>query len=331
MEDYMMQNHANHVSAKKTVNIIGGFLGSGKTTLVNYILSNMTDKKVDVLVREYGAVSIDDMLINIKKENIHVFTNIHVHDDPQIIIYHYFDKLNRDTLDNPFDHLLMEASGLDTPEGLVHLFFIGHMQEMYRLGSYIALVDAEYGNINLDDYKVAKKQVAFADVILINKTDLASEEEISRLEKRIHSLNSMAKIYHTQYGRVDLDKVMVIDIYEQLKGLSNNKAKDECSTDNIKTVILSENHPMDKEKINNWLQNLFDTKGNKILRSKGFFSFAYDDYRYEFQAVRKTFHSKADKKWEEGEDRKSVVVLIGEGSMDSKILKESFSFCISDK
>jgi Ni2+-binding GTPase involved in maturation of urease and hydrogenase len=89
---------------KKTVNIIGGFLGSGKTTLVNYILSHMIDKKVDVLVREYGAVSIDDMLINLKKENIHVFTNLHIHEDPQILLYHYFQKLHDKTIENPFDH-----------------------------------------------------------------------------------------------------------------------------------------------------------------------------------------------------------------------------------
>lgn len=321
-----MEHHHENTS-KKTVNVIGGFLGAGKTTLVNYILSYMIDKKIDVLVREYGAVSIDDMLINLKKENIHVFTNIHIHEDPQILLYHYFHKLHDKTLKNPFDHLLMEASGLDTPEGLIHLFFLGHMQELYQLGSYIAIVDAEYGQVNLNEYKVARHQIAFADVILLNKTDLADEEETDNLEKRIHSINSMAKIYRTQYGRVKLDNIMNIDLYKQLKDLSNNSKEEENSVDNIKTVVLSNNRPMDKEKANEWIQNLFVTYGNKLLRSKGFFYFKNDDYKYEFQAVRKTYHSKADKRWEDNEERKSVVVLIAEGEIDSVMLQESFSLC----
>lgn len=325
-----MEHHHHHENtAKKTVNIIGGFLGSGKTTLVNYILSHMTDKRVDVLVREYGAVSIDDMLINLKKENIHVFTNIHIHEDPQILLYHYFHKLHDKTKDNPFDHLLMEASGLDTPEGLIHLFFLGHMQDLYELGSYIVVVDAEYGQLNLDEYKVAKDQVAFADVVLLNKVDLADEEEINSLEKRIHSLNSMAKIFRAQYGRVNLDSIMNIELYEQLRNLTNSM-EDEVSVDKIKTLVLSEDRPMDKEKVNEWIQNLFTTYGNKLLRSKGFFCFENEDYRYEFQAVRKTYHSKADKLWKESEERKSVVVLIAEGDLDSAKLKESFSLCLSD-
>ncbi|MDD2396522.1 MAG: GTP-binding protein [Tissierellia bacterium] len=312
---------------KKTVNIIGGFLGSGKTTLVNYILSHMIDKKVDVLVREYGAVSIDDMLINLKKENIHVFTNLHIHEDPQILLYHYFQKLHDKTIENPFDHLLMEASGLDTPEGLIHLFFLGHMQHLYKLGSYIVIVDAEYGQLNLDEYKVAKHQVAFADVILLNKVDLVNDEEIDVLEKRIHNINSMAKIYRTQYGRVKLDNIMNIDLYKQLKDLSNICKEEKNSVDNIKTVVLSENRPMDKKKVNDWIQDLFTAYGNKLLRSKGFFYFKNDDYRYEFQAVRKTYHSKADKKWEDSEERKSVVVLIAEDEIDSAMIQKSFSSC----
>ncbi len=321
-----MEHNHEHIS-KKTVNVIGGFLGAGKTTLVNYILSHMIDKKVDVLVREYGAVSIDDMLINLKKENIHVFTSINVHEDPQIILYHYFHKLYDQTKDKPFDHLLMEASGLDTPEGLIHLFFIGYMQELYKLGSYISIVDAEYGHLNLNEYKVAKQQVAFADVILLNKVDLVEEKEIDSLEKRIHSINSMAKIYRTQYGKVKLDNIMDIDLYKQLKDLPNNGREVKNSVDNIKTVVLTENRPMDKEKVNEWIQNLFVTHGNKLLRSKGFFYFKNDDYRYEFQAVRKTYHSKADKVWEDNEERKSVVVLIVEGEIDSAMLQETFSLC----
>ncbi|MDD4438458.1 MAG: GTP-binding protein [Tissierellia bacterium] len=327
----MLDNyHSNNHDIKRTVNVIGGFLGSGKTTLINYILSNIIDKKFDVLVREYGSVAIDDKLIKLKKENIHVFADVASHDDDiQIMLYHYLDKLYDKTRKDPFDYLLLESSGLDTPEALVHLFFIGNMQTNYKLGSYIALVDAEYGNLNLDEFKVALYQIAFADVIIINKVDLADKEEIHNLKKRLHSINGMAEIYHAQYGQVNVEEILHVELYEQLKDLENKSEEDEeMVQDNIKTLLLTENRPLDMEKMNEWIKNLYVTKGMKILRSKGFLYFKDEDYRYEFQAVRKTYHSKADKKWEDNEERKSVIVLIGDNEvLDAKELQESFSSC----
>lgn len=321
-------NHCHQHNIRIPVTIIGGFLGAGKTTLVNHIISNTAEKRVDVLVREYGAVSIDDQLINLQKENIHVFTGGSIHQDPQLMLYEYLHSLYNKTGGCGFDHLLMEASGLDWPEHLVHLFFLGHLRYHYRIGSYITLVDAEYGHLNLDEYRIAREQIAYADAIIINKIDLAKDEEVESLERRLRNINSMAKIYRTSYGQVDISDVLDISLYEELKYLENSYiGKDEGIMDDIRTVVLTENRPMDKEKVNEWIQNLFDTRGLKILRSKGFFYFADEDYRYEFQAVRKTFHSKADHIWKEDEEKKSVVVLIGKELTDAEELQESFSSC----
>ena len=317
--------------SKVPVTIVGGFLGAGKTTTINYILSNFTGKEVDVLVREYGAVAIDDKLIDLKKENIHVFTRGSIHQDPQLLLYDYLHHLHHEKAEAGFEHLIMEASGLDIPEYLIQLFFLGHLPYQYRLGSYIALVDAEYGHLNLDEFRVAREQVAYADVILINKVDLADENTIESLRERLGRINSMTRIYPTTYGQVDIDKVLDISLYEQLKNLKqvSYAGKDENIMDDIRTVVLTENRPMDKKKVNKWIQNLFDTRGLNILRSKGFFYFADDDYRYEFQAVRKTFSSKADHIWQEDEERKSVVVLIGRELTDAEELQESFSSCVA--
>ena len=100
--------------------------------------------------------------------------------------------------------------------------------------------------------------------------------------------------------------------------------------DQIKTVALTETKPMDKEKINRWLDIIFRDKSMKLLRSKGFFYFAGSDYKFEFQGVRTSFHSKADRQWEEGEQRKSTVVFIGEG-LDESRLKQEFSECVQDE
>lgn len=324
------QQSADSNHAVKPVTIVGGFLGSGKTTFVNYILAQSTDKKIDVLVREYGTVSIDDKLLNLTKDHIHVFPGVSMHQDPQIMLYDYMQQLYESSGGEAFDRLLIETSGLDNPEYLIQLFFLGYIPSFYRLGSFITVVDAEYGHLDMNEYLVARQQVAFADVILLNKIDLPDKDTVQSLERRIKRINSMAKIFHTSYGRVELSDVLDVSLYDQLKGLQNNlwEGDDDYCMDGITTLVLTENHPMDKEKVNAWIQNLFVTRGTKILRSKGFFCFAGSDYRYEFQAVRKTFHSKADRIWEDNEERKSVVVLIGESLPDVAELQESFSACL---
>ncbi len=99
--------------------------------------------------------------------------------------------------------------------------------------------------------------------------------------------------------------------------------------DNIKTMVLTENRPMDMEKLNEWIKNLYETSGMKILRSKGFLYFKDEEHRYEFQAVRKTYQLKEDKKWEDNEERKSVIVLIADNMIfNAKELQKSFSLNI---
>lgn len=317
---------------KIPITIIGGFLGAGKTSVVNHIISN-TSHKTDVLIREFGSVSIDDMLIHLNKKNIHVFPGVSLHHDPQLMLYGFLNDLYEKTEEKIIDNLIMELSGLDSPEQLVQLFFLGDMPKQYRLASFITIVDAEYGQLNLDDYPISAEQIAFADIIIINKIDLATEESIKNLAYRVHKINSVAKIFLAKYGAIDIidiNEVMDVDFHKQLFDYTADipKGDDEILLDNIKTIVLSESKPLDKEKVNKWIQNLFVTEGIKILRSKGFFNFYSSDYRYEFQAVRKTFHSKADRLWDNEEERKSVVVLIGEGLDDEEKYQESFRECV---
>lgn len=313
---------------KIPVTVIGGFLGSGKTSLVNHILTTYSEKNIDVLVREYGSVSIDNMLINIDERRLHIFPGVSLHFDPQIMLYGFMDRLSEESGDG-IEHLMVETSGMDWPEYMLKLFMMGNMREEYRLASYITIVDAEYAHLNMDEYSLVKSQIAYADVILLNKIDLISMNEIESVIKRIKNINACAQIYKTSYCRTDTNKIMEIELYEQLKNFDSSEKKyvEEYSMDEIKTVVLSQKEAMDKDKINAWLDRLFKNKNIKLLRSKGFFYFNGSDYRYEFQGVRTSFHSKADRKWKEGEERKSTVVLIGENLEQEKIKKE-FEKCI---
>ncbi|MGX8701898.1 CobW family GTP-binding protein [Caproiciproducens sp.] len=307
------------------VNVIGGFLGAGKTTFLNYILEQPALGRTDVLIREYGAVPIDDQLVKNVSGKLHVFPGITVHDDPQLVLHDYLHELVGPAEQPGFDRLLLETSGIDSPESLVQLFLVGYMPEHYRLGSYIAVVDAQYGLLNMDEYDVAVRQIAFADAVIVNKIDLADGETVKQLERRIGSVNAMAKIYRASYGRAPLENILEIPLYQQLKDLT---AKERAGTvDEIQSVVLVEKRPMNKERVNAWITRLFEQDGPKILRSKGFFCFAGEDWRYEFQGVRKSFHSKAEQLWGPDEERKSTVVLIGEHLPDQKLLQASFSAC----
>lgn len=322
-----MEHREHH--QKKTVNVIGGFLGAGKTTLLNWILKDWKEGRVDVLVREYGVVSIDHELIgHVRPEHIHIFPGLSLHEDPQLVLYDYMHRLFQETEKDPFDYLLLETSGLDNPESMVQLFLLGHMATHYRLGSYIVVVDAEYGMLNLDEYSIAMSQVAYADAILINKIDMATPADIDRLEQRLRRINAVADIQRVTYAEADLAKIMNIGLYDQLKNLKQTEGGGEAM-DGIETITLVQDRPMDKQKINAWISHLFENHGQDILRGKGFFCFQGEDYRYEFQSVRKSFHSKADRLWQEGDERKSVVVLIGKAGLSQLGLQATFDKCVA--
>jgi G3E family GTPase len=344
-----MSKHCNHTSgAKKPVTILGGFLGSGKTTLLNNMLGQPNELNMEIIIREYGHTPIDDKLVKAGKARVHVLAGVSMHNDPQLIVYGLLSDLHSRSQEiNPayrsiapagFECLLMEASGLDSPEFLVQLFFLHHIRDIYRLDSYITVVDAEYGHLNFDEYRVAREQVAFADIILLNKTDLADEAGIVSLEQRIRKINPIARLYRTRYGQIELSQLLNTGFHNSIPSRGellfllrvadlNNPRKDGGHVDSIRTIVLSEKQPLDKDKVNEWIQNLFENRGLKILRSKGFLYFAGSEHRYEFQAVRKTFHSKADRYWESGEERGSVIVLIGEELDDARDLQNSFSAC----
>ena len=310
------------------VNIIGGFLGAGKTTFLNYILGQPATERRDILIREYGEAAIDDQLLKNVEGKVHVFPGVSVHDDPQLVLHDYLHGLVSGDVPRPFDRLLLETSGIDTPESLLTLFMLGYMPDHYRLGSLIVIVDAEYGGLDIEEYEVAAEQVAYADIVIINKTDLAGRYTVDALEALVKSINGMAKVERASYAKVSLDGIMDIALYDQLKVLEPNEGAE--AMNDIRTYTLVEKRPMDKAKVNAWTDRLFKMEGPKLLRCKGFFNFSGEDYRYEFQAVRKSFHSKADRKWKDGEERKSTVVIIGENLPDEKKLREEFAACAAD-
>ena len=297
MSDFLHQMSYQHRRIKRhqepwtvPVTVICGFLGSGKTTTVNHVAALPGAENFDVFIREHSLISIDDRLVKLPAERVHASSGVSEHIDEETMLYISMDRLHEERF-KKFDRLLLETSGAEDPEIFRHLFFLWDMPDMYRLSAFITVLDAEWGELNLDEFPSVAAQIALADTVLINKVDLADDETLRRLEARVRGINPVARLLRTTFGAISIADVEETTLYDQLKDLDHTKEVNQV--DAIRSYALELDEPLDKGKVNAWINSLFQTYGKSILRSKGFFNFAGEAHRYEFQAVRTTFHSYA--------------------------------------
>jgi G3E family GTPase len=208
-------------SDKTPVTIVTGFLGAGKTTLVNYILKEQTTWKICVVENEFGEVAIDGDLVEenlAAKEDIITMDNGCVCCSVRGDLVRTFGMLvNRR---KQFDAIIIETTGLADPAPIVFTFNSNAiMQDNYRIDSVVCLVDAKHIDIHLDDIKPdgnineAEHQIAFADRIILNKLDLVTKEELEDVEDRIKSMNSFATIVRTEKSRAPLDQILGLNSF----------------------------------------------------------------------------------------------------------------------
>ena len=189
------------------VTVLTGFLGSGKTTLLNRILSENHGKRIAVIENEFGEIGVDNDLVIGAEEEIFEMNNgcicCTVRGDLIRILGNLMKRRDK------FDHIMIETTGMADPGPVAQTFFMDdELRESMRLDGVVTLVDAKHVLLHLEDSDEVKEQIAFADVILLNKVDLVSPAELDQLEARIHSMNSAAKIHRTRDAVVDMDKVL---------------------------------------------------------------------------------------------------------------------------
>lgn len=317
------------ICEKKTVNLISGFLGAGKTTMVNQILQQPTNKRIDILVREYGSVSIDDRLLKVEKKRIHSFSGVSFHETRESMLGHYLESLYDRAERHPFDHLLIESSGAENAERLLRVFLQPRLRDMYRVGSFITVVDAEYGLLNLREFSVAREQAVYADVIIINKMDLVSEDQAAALQEALRQLNPCAIMIRTAFGSVSLDKIADVSLFRQLTEMNSKQKNRDGVMNEFQSVSVELDEPLDREKTDAWLSSLFERYGGNLLRGKGLFHIHGSDYRFEFQSVRESFHARTEELWGR-EPRRTSIVLIGTNVPSYQTLYQELKACIAE-
>jgi G3E family GTPase len=312
------------------VTVLTGYLGAGKTTLLNRILTHEHGKKVAVIVNEFGEVGIDNQLVIDADEEIFEMNNgcicCTVRGDLIRIISNLMRRRDK------FDHLVIETTGLADPAPVIQTFFVDEdLQGQIALDAVVTVIDAKHIH-NHWEAEEAQEQIAFADVILLNKTDLVSAADLEQLERRIRSMNAMTKIYRTRDAAVEMEAILGVQAFDLNRALQidpeflSETAHEHDET--VGSVALVEPKPLDWKKLETWLGGLLQTQGPDIFRMKGILHIAGEDRRFVFQGVHMLFDGRPDRPWRTDEIPKNELVFIGR-NLDEAQLREGFRACLA--
>ena len=326
----------SEVDTRVPVTVVTGFLGSGKTTLVNYILSENHGKRIAVIENEFGEIGIDDALVIDAEEEIFEMNNgcicCTVRGDLIRILGTLMKRRDK------FDYILVETTGLADPAPVAQTFFVDEeIRTQLRLDAIVTVVDAKHLAIHLFEEKEegieneALEQLAFADRVLINKVDLVNEEELLLVEKQIRSINAGASLVRTQMSKVDLDWVLNARAFELSRVLEVDpqflEESEHMHDQSITSVGIEVDGLVDLEKINDWLGWLLREKGTEIFRMKGILNINGSENRFVFQGVHMLFDGQPDRAWRADETRVNKMIFIGR-NLDRDDLNSRFRACL---
>jgi len=354
------------MSASKTpVTVLTGYLGSGKTTLLNRILSEEHGKKYAVIVNEFGEIGIDNDLIVESDEEIYEMNNgcvcCTVRGDLVRVVQSLLKRKGR------FDGILIETTGLADPAPVAQTFFMDEdVRAKAQLDAVVALVDAKHFPLRLNDAPEAEDQVAFADVAIINKTDLVDAVELEKLHATIRKINPHAIIHTAQRsalalehildrGSFDLDRILENDphfLHNHDHGHADHVCGPSCDHDHSHhhdhecgpdcdhgkldanthdtsvTSVSLRAGAMNPDLFFKWINQITQTDGPDILRLKGIVAFEGDDDRFVVQGVHMIVEGDHQRPWKDDEKRETRLVFIGR-NLDSEKIERTFNACVA--
>ncbi len=348
------------MSDKIPVTVLTGYLGAGKTTLLNRILSEEHGKRYAVIVNEFGEIGIDNELVVGADEEVFEMNNgcicCTVRGDLIRIIEGLMKRKGK------FDAIIVETTGLADPAPVAQTFFVDEeVQENARLDAVVTVADAKWLTERLKDAPEAKNQIAFADVILLNKTDLVTPAELDEVEARIRGLNPYARVIRTVKSQVPLSEVLdrgSFDLERILEiepafletagghdhhhhGHDHHEHGPDCGCDHdhdhghahgglkhyhdehIQSLAFSIPGDVVPEKFLDWVQDIAQSDGQNLLRWKGILAFQDEPQRYVFQGVHMILDGDLQREWKPDEKRESKIVFIGK-DLDRERLKAGF-------
>ena len=322
---------APKVDRKIPVTVITGYLGSGKTTLLNHILTGQNKRKVAVIVNEFGEVGIDGQLIEKDgDEQLIEFNNGCLCCTVRGDLIETIGKLRQ--RGGELDAIMIETTGLADPAPVASTFFVSEeVRADTRLDAFITVVDAVNLEKNLEQSVEAQEQVAFADIVIVNKTDLASEEQLRRIERRVRALNPLARMHRSVHSVIDLEHILNVNAFQLEAKLQVDPAflddHEHVHDPAISSIVLREERPIDMNRFMSWMAPLLQREGDRYLRTKGVFNAKGFDERVVFQSVRMLTTMVRFHAWSADEPRRTEYVVIGR-DLDREMLAAGLAGCI---
>jgi G3E family GTPase len=334
------------------VTVLTGFLGAGKTTLLNRILAEKHGQRIAVIENEFGEVGVDQELVIGAEEEIFETANgcicCTVRGDLIRVLGQLVKRRDR------FDYVMIETTGLADPGPVAQTFFVEEdLKEQFLLDAIVTVIDAAHIEKHLREIAAAGEQVAFADVILLNKSDLVASADLARIERRIRAINSTAKILHTrnadvpiaavlQVGAFDLNRVLAMeegflagavphahdaDDHHHDADDHAHHAADHQHDAEIGSVGIVDPRPLDPQKLEAWLSYLLQSRGQDIFRMKGVLNIRGENRRYVFHGVHMSFDARFERPWNDVTPCNKLV-FIGR-KLDRQELEAGFASCVA--
>jgi len=319
------------------VTILTGFLGAGKTRLLNRILTEQHGERIAVIENEFGETGVDnDILVKDKDEQIVEMNNgcvcCTVRGDLVRILGDLGKKRRQGKL--TFDRVIIETTGLANPGPVAQTFFMDEaIHEQYLLDAVVTVVDAKHGEKQLDEHDEARAQVGFADRILLSKTDLVEEDETRALMQRLRDMNPRAHQKKVHFGEADIREIL------DIRGFNLNAVLEidpgfleeedhHHHDDDISSFVWRDARPLHMEKIETFLSLMVQNYGPDLLRYKGVLNVQGEPRRMIFQGVHMLMGGTPGKPWETGEARESVMVFIGR-KLPRRLFEEGLAYCVA--
>ena len=327
------QSWAEPTSAPIPVTILTGFLGAGKTTLLNRILKENHGEKIAVIENEFGEEGVDNEILADTKEQIVEMNNgcicCTVRGDLIRILNNLYKRRAKGEFN--FSRVVIETTGMADPAPVAQTFFADEkVNERYLLDAVVTVVDAKHGLTQLKDFTEAQQQVAFADRLLVSKTDVTTAEETQKLMERLRGLNVRAPIKKVHFGETPIKELLdirgfnlnaILDIQPDFLTNSDHEHHDEVASFYIKTE-----RPLDVRKVDRYIGSLINLYGEQMLRYKGILNIKGEPRRVVFQGVHMMAGFDFASEWPEGATRESTVVFIGR-KLPEALFRELFEDC----
>ena len=325
------------------VTLLTGFLGAGKTTLLNHILSNQQGLRSAVLVNEFGEVGIDNELVVATSDQMVELSNgcicCSINGELQEAVHRVLER------PEPLYLIVVETTGLADPLPVAMTFMAGDLRDRLRLDSIITVIDAEHFSVTALESPIARAQVVYGDILLLNKADLVDEQRLKEVEAELRAIKTDARILRASRGDVPLGLLLSVGLFETDR-LASLQAQEDAheqhhnhgdhhhhehhhhphtpELEGFSSVSLAVDAPFDLRRFQHFLDIQLP---ESVFRAKGVLWFRESERRHLFHLCGKRF-TIDDSDWPDGSERHTKVVVIGKG-IDQATLKAQLEACVA--